>query len=193
MVQNPATRWVGLGWLAAGFAGYALYRRRYVKAPFTETLKAPAAFGPALALEYRRILVPVVPGQSSDDALDVACRLAAERGATILALTVIEVPLGLAYADVPDEEEQAANRELDEARAIGESYGVTVLPRLRRSRNAGQAIVEEARIRNAEIIVLGAPAKALGRRKRAVFGNTVDFVLRNAPCRVMVATGRQAA
>ncbi len=193
VVQNPATRWVGLGWLAAGFAGYALYRRRYVKAPFTETLKAPAAFGPALALEYRRILVPVVPGQSSDDALDVACRLAAERGATILALTVIEVPLGLAYADVPDEEEQAANRELDEARAIGESYGVTVLPRLRRSRNAGQAIVEEARIRNAEIIVLGAPAKALGRRKRAVFGNTVDFVLRNAPCRVMVATGRQAA
>ena len=190
VVQNPATRWVGLGWLAVGFAGYALYRRRYVQASLTATLKAPAAFGPALALEYRRILVPVISGQPSDDALDVACRLSAERGATILALTVIEVPLGLAYADVPEDEERAANRELDEARAIGESYGVTVLPRLRRSRSAGHAIVDEARIRNAEIIVLGAPAKQLGRRKRAVFGGTVDFVLRNAPCRVMVATDR---
>jgi len=193
VVQNPATRWAGLGWLALGFVGYALYRRRYVQAPLTETVKAPAAFGPALALEYRRILVPVIAGQASDDALDVACRLAAERRATILALTVIEVPLGLAYEDVPEEDERAANRELDEARAIGESYGVTVLPRLRRSRNAGRAIVDEARIRNAEIIVLGAPAKELGRRKRAVFGSTVDYVLRNAPCRVMVASGRSAA
>ena len=41
-------------------------------------MKAPPALGPALALEYRRLLVPVVPGQASDDAMDVACSLAAD-------------------------------------------------------------------------------------------------------------------
>ena len=53
----------------------------------------PPAFGPALALEYRRLLVPVVTRQPSDHALDVACSLAAERGARLVALNVLEVAL----------------------------------------------------------------------------------------------------
>ena len=76
VVQNPPTRWVGLGWLAFGLVGYAVYRRRVVRPASRETVKAPPAFGPALALEYRRLLVPVVGGQPSDAAIDVACRLA---------------------------------------------------------------------------------------------------------------------
>jgi basic amino acid/polyamine antiporter, APA family len=193
VVEEEATRWAGLGWLALGFAGYVVYRRRFVERPLTETVRLPPAFGPALALEYRNLLVPVLPGQASDDALDVACSLAAERGASIAAVYVIEVPLELPLnVELPDEE-ALANRELDEARAIGESYGVRVLPRLVRGRSAGAAIVEEAERRGTEIIVIGAPRKDLGRRKRAVFGGTVDYVLKNAPCRVMVTASQEAA
>ena len=144
LVQNPLTRWVGLGWIVPGFVGYAIYRRCWVRAPLTETLKAPPAFGAALALEYRRIVVPIVPGRPSDDALDVACRLAAERGARVVALTVIEVPLELPLdAELPDEERRA-NDELDEAVAIGETYGVRVVARLVRGRSASTEIVREA-------------------------------------------------
>jgi APA family basic amino acid/polyamine antiporter len=190
VVQNPATRWTGLAWLALGFAFYAVYRRRVVGASLTETVHAAAAYGPALALEYRRVLVPVVPGQPSDDALDVACRIAAERGSRITAVTVLEVPFHLSLrAELPYEEERA-DRELDEAVAIGESYGVSVTPRLLRDRSAGRAIVDEAVRRGAEIIVIGAPRRG---RRRALFGRTVDYVLKNAPCRVMVASGREAA
>ena len=186
VVQTPDTRIAGLGWLAAGFLSYFVYRRWVVRAPMSETVKAPAAFGPALALEYRRLLVPVLPGRASDEALDVACGLASERGSAIAALTVLEIPLELPLgADLP-EEEALANRELDEARAIGDSYGIRVLPRLVRGRSAGQAIVAEAEQRGSEIIVIGAPRKEIGRRKRAVFGDTVDYVLKHAPCRVMV-------
>ena len=87
-------------------------------------VKAPPAFGAALALEYRRIVVPIVPGRPSDDALDVACRLAAERGARVVALTVIEVPLELPLdADLP-EEERLANDELDATiEGIRDRYG----------------------------------------------------------------------
>jgi nucleotide-binding universal stress UspA family protein len=70
---------------------------------------------------------------------------------------------------------------------------VRVLDRLVRAHNAGQAIVDEAERRNAEIIVLGSPRKQLTARQRAVFGRTVDYVLRHAPCRVMITASPDAA
>jgi len=191
LAQNPTTRWVGLGWLAAGLLSYVVYRTRFVRSSVRATVKLPPAVGPALALEYRRLLVPIVPGQPTDEAFDVAASLAAERGAQIAAVHVIEVQLDLPLnAWLPDRVAQA-DRELDEAQRIGDSYGVTVIPRLIRARSAGPAIVEEARRRGTEIIVIGAARNELTRARRAVFGRTVDYVLRQAPCRVMVtaATG----
>jgi APA family basic amino acid/polyamine antiporter len=186
--QDAPTRYAGLGWLAAGFVFYYVYRRR-LGLPLRETVLAPLQFGPAVALEYRTILVPIVSGSESHEALDLAARLAAERGATIVALRVMVVPLELPIdADMHDEEDDA-DRLLDEARIAAESYGVRTVTRLVRARQAGRAIVDEARRRRAEIVVLGAPR---GRHK-AIFGKTVDYVLKHAPCRVMVAAGKKAA
>ena len=193
VAQNPTTRWVGLGWLVVGLVGYAVYRRRVVKATLRETTKAPPAFGAALALAYRRILVPIVPGRPSDDALDMACRLATERGARVVAFTVLEVPLGLPLDVALPDEERIANDELDEAIAIGDTYGVRVVGRLVRGRSASAEIVREAERRGTEIIVLGSPRKSLVSRRRGVFGTTVDRVMRRAPCRVMVTAVREAA
>jgi nucleotide-binding universal stress UspA family protein len=111
--------------------------------------------------------------------------LAAERGARVIALSVLEVPRELPLDAELHEEEGRANAELDEAVAFGDTYGVKVIGRLVRGRSASREIVREAERRNAEIIVLGSPRKSLTRR-RGVFGSTVDRVMRNAPCRVMV-------
>jgi APA family basic amino acid/polyamine antiporter len=144
----------------------------------------------AQALEYRNIIVPVASGYPSDEAMDVACRLAADRGSTIVAMTVIEVPLELPLDAYLPELVSEAHEQLDEARAIGESYGVDVIARLVRARNAGRAIVDEADRRRSEIVVMGGPRRRrLAAGKRAIFGDTVDFVLKQAPCRVMVAAG----
>jgi len=186
VVQNPSARWAGLGWMLLGLVGYVVYRRRWVEASVREIVKAPPAMGPALALEYRRLLVPVVPGQPSDAAMDVACRLAAERGSRIVALSVLEVPLDRPLTADLREAEAEANRELDEALAIGDSYGVRVLTRMERAHAAGPAIVAEADARDAEIVVLGSPRRALTASQAAVFGKTVDYVLKNAGCRVLV-------
>ena len=193
VIQTPDTRIAGLGWLAAGFLTYFVYRRFVVREPMSATVKAPVAFGPALALEYRRLLVPVLPGRASDEALDIAAGLAAERGAQITAVSVVEVPLDLPLSAELTAEEEIANRELDEARAIGESYGVTVITRLVRARNAGPAIVREAERRDSEIVVIGAPRRDASSRKRAIFGRTVDHVLKHAPCRVLVTAVKDAA
>jgi APA family basic amino acid/polyamine antiporter len=194
VIQTPSIRYAGLGWLVVGFAFYVFYRRRIVHAPLGETIRAPVEFGPAAVLEFRSILVPIAPGYASDEAMDVACRLAAERRASIVAFTAIEVPLDLPLdAELP-EDVRDANQQLDEARAIGDSYGVNVIGRIARTRNIGRAIVDEAIRRNSEIIVMAGPRRVrLQRGRRQIFGDAVDFVLRHAPCRVMVATPRERA
>jgi APA family basic amino acid/polyamine antiporter len=193
VVQEDATRWAGLGWLAAGFVAYAVYRRR-LHIPLSETVRAPIPIGPAVALEYRNVLVPIVHRRESEEAVDLACRLATERGATIAAVTVLEIPMELPIdAPLPDELEFKAHDLLDEARAIGDAYGVDVVGRLVRARRAGRGIVDEAQLRNSEIIVMGSPRRDLRRSSGKIFGDTVDFVLKNAPCRVMVAAAPRAA
>jgi basic amino acid/polyamine antiporter, APA family len=194
VVESPSTRYAGLGWLILGFCIYAFYRRRVVHAPLTETVRAPVVIGPAVALEYRNVLVPVVWRRESEAAVDLACRLATERRASIVAFTVVEIPLELPL-DAPLDEAtlERADMLLDEARAIGDAYGVTVIGRLVRARRAGREIVEEAERRNSEIIVMGSPRRDRDRRRGRIFGGTVDFVLKNAPCRVMVAAAPRAA
>ena len=108
-------------------------------------------------------------------------------------MTVLEIPLDLPLSAELPEEEALANRELDEARAIGDSYGISVIPRLVRGRNAGAEIVREAERRGLGDHRHRCAAKDFGRRKRAVFGHTVDYVLKNAPCRVMVTAINEAA
>jgi nucleotide-binding universal stress UspA family protein len=101
------------------------------------------------------------------------------------------VPLELSLdAELPEAEAEADDA-LDSAVAIGELYGVNVIGRLIRARSPGRAIVREAERRQTEIIVLGAPRTA--RPRRELFSETVDFILKNAPCRVMVAAGKKAA
>jgi len=193
VVQSPATRYAGLGWLVLGVVVYVVYRRWVLHVPLAETVRAPAILGPALALEYRNVLVPLVEGDQAREAMHVAARLAAERGATIVAMRIIVVPLDLPLiADLP-EQEALADRLLDTAHDIGDLYGVRVVERFVRARSAGSAIVDEAAGRNTEIIVMGAPRLPHRTRTSAIFGKTVDYVLRNAPCRVMIGAAGAAA
>jgi nucleotide-binding universal stress UspA family protein len=75
----------------------------------------------------------------------------------------------------------AAEDQLGHAQTVGDSYGVRVLGRVVRGRDAGSAIVEEADARNVELVVLGARR---GRRK--AFRGTVETVLKRSPRRVLV-------
>jgi APA family basic amino acid/polyamine antiporter len=104
-------------------------------------------------------------------------------------LRVIVVPLELPLDADLSEQLAEADRMLDEYRAIAAPYGVRAVERVVRARHAGRAIVNEAERRGSEIIVLGAPRG----RHRAIFGHTVDYVLKHAPSRVLVAAGRRAA
>jgi APA family basic amino acid/polyamine antiporter len=188
VIQRSSIRYAGLGWLLAGLIFYLVYRRR-LNVPLRTTMRAPVPLGAALALEYRSILVPIVAGDESREAVELAARLATERAGRIVLLRVIVVPLELPLDADLTEQLADAHRLLDQARAIAGPYGVRVVERVVRARNAGRAIIEEAELRGSEIIVLGA-RRGL---HKTIFGGTVDFVLKQSPSRVMVATGRRAA
>ena len=134
--------------------------------------------------------MPVVDGPGSQKAVDVGCRLAAEHGASIVALAVIEIPPLLPLDAHMTEEEAEARQVLAGASAIGDSYGVTVSGRIVRAREASAAIVEQVGTCAIELIVIGAPR---ARRRHAVFGKTIEHVLKQVPCRVMVVAAPEAA
>jgi nucleotide-binding universal stress UspA family protein len=142
--------------------------------------------GPAVEVEYRSILLPLTAHRVTDEMTATALQLAAESGTKLVALYPIQVPMNLPLSAPMGEESRRAERELSEATALGREYGVYVIPRIVRTRNIGQAIVDEARRRRSEIIVLGAEQRKRGGER--MFGRVIDYVLRNADCRVMVGT-----
>ena len=190
VVQTPATRYAGLGWLVLGFAAYFVYRRYVVHEPARRTVRAPAqVIGPALDVQFRTIVVPVLRTPESEEALVAAARLAARRGARVALVHSLEVPLDRPLDVALPEQEEEAHQLLDDAQALVESYGVRALTRLVRDRDAASAIVREAEQRNAELIVVGARR----RRRGQLLGRTASQVLRLAPCRVLLTAGPRPA
>jgi APA family basic amino acid/polyamine antiporter len=177
---------VGLIWLAIGMGVCVLYLRSQ-HLPLTETVIAERlSTGPAVEVEYRSIILPLTAHRVTDEMTATALRLAAESGTKLVALYPIPVPMNLPLSAPMDEAVERAEQELSEAAALGRQYGVAVIPRIVRTRNVGQAIVDEASRRRAEIIVLGAEQRKRGGER--MFGKVIDYVLRNADCRVMVGT-----
>ena len=84
------------------------------------------------------------------------------------------------------EEEEDAERLLDRAEAVGDSYGVLVSPRVIHTREAAGAIAEEARKLGTELIVIGGSRNHRRSAVAPIFDTTIQDVLRKAPCRVMV-------
>jgi len=183
LATHPATRYAGPAWLALGLALYVGVRRSHGER-LTERVVAPDEQVFADVPRFRRILVPMKTGIIGEEMAATAAKLAREHGAELEALHVIEVPLDRALdAPMGDREEQAAAA-LAEARQLGQELGVQVVGTTLRARSIGGAIVARARETGADLIVLGSSPR--WRRQSRFFSPTVDYVLRRAPCEVLI-------
>ena len=134
--------------------------------------------------EFSSILVPMKLGEIGEEMVATAVKLAQESGSEVEALYVIAVPMELPLdADLIEQEERAA-ASLAEAQLLGADHGVRVKGQTIRARSIGEAIVDEARDRGADLIVLGSSPR--WRRQSRFFSPTVEHVLRKAPCEVLV-------
>jgi basic amino acid/polyamine antiporter, APA family len=184
-------RYIGFAWLLVGLTVYVFYRKRN-NLSLTQTVTlGEEKLLEFEGIEYRNILVPVIGDRFSTEAMVMALQLAAEREASVEALYVLELPMNLPLdAQVP-ELRREASEVLEDMRAMADEYGVELIPKIIPARQAGRAIVEEAKRRKSEVIIIGVERKRrLGER---LFGRTVEYVLKNAPCRVVVVTSEKAA
>lgn len=131
---------------------------------------------------YRRIVVPIAGDDDSESGVALAAQLAPERGATITAVFVIEVPAELPLDAHMLAEEAAARAALEQAHAIAASRGVRLVERVCRARARGEAIVAAAEEAGADLIVM----RAAPHGRKRLFGHTADYVLRHAGCRVLI-------
>jgi basic amino acid/polyamine antiporter, APA family len=206
IVLHEEARWVGLGWMGFGVVLYVVYRSTQEKSLFRRVTVPEAALREErMDTEYGSILVPLLNTPLDDDIVQTAGRLAGEGaddddtgGAVIEALWVFEIPLSLPLdAALPEQRLQEAREKLARAKRVGEEYqGVEVATATVRARRAGQAIVDEARRRGVEAIVLAAEEASrvrggllLGGRGGPLddyVGDVTRYVVGKAPCRVIL-------
>jgi basic amino acid/polyamine antiporter, APA family len=208
VATHEGARWVGTAWLAGGLTLYVVYRTSEGKSIFRRvTVPEEALRRERREAEYGSILVPLMGTPLDDDIVQTAGRLAAEedaeafeedKGATIEALWIFEVPMSLPIdAALPEAQLKQARAALARAKAVGEEYeGVEVATATVRARRAGQAIVDEARRRGVQAVVLAAeePSKIRGGALLGGRGGPLDnfvgdvtkYVLAKAPCQVIL-------
>jgi len=183
LATHPGARYAGPVWLGVGLVIYIVVRKSRGEGLLERVVSADEHRGLAEA-EFSRILVPMKLGDIGEEMIATAVKLAEERGASVEALHVIRVPLELPLdAELIDEEERA-EASLAEAKLLGADHGVTVEGRTVRARSIGQAIVQEAQERGADLIVLGSAPR--WRRQSRFFSPTVDYVLKKAPSEVLI-------
>jgi basic amino acid/polyamine antiporter, APA family len=207
VVHEPA-RYVGLGWMAVGLALYVIYRRADETSLLRRVTVAPQVLRAEQPQErdYGSVLVPLFGTDLDDDIVQTAALLvsseqtdeAAIDEATIEAVWMFVIPMSLPLdARLPEAQIKHARQVLARAKAVGEEYnGVQVATATVRTRRAGYAIVDEARRRGVEAIVLGAEEPStirgggrLGGRGGSLegyVGDVTKYVVRKATCRVIV-------
>lgn len=209
VILHEGARYVGIGWMAIGLLIYVAYRKSEDKPLYKRVTIPQKALQQRerAEIEFGSILVPLMGTGLDDDIVQTAGRLASdhatddaeEGGATIEALWIFEVPMALPIdARLPDAQLEKARAALRRAKAVGEEYdGVEVATATVRARRAGQAIVEEAKRRGVEAIVLAAeePTRVRGGallgglgggRNEAFVGEITRYVITKAPCRVII-------
>jgi APA family basic amino acid/polyamine antiporter len=209
LAYHTTARWVGIGWMIFGLLFYVVYRKAFEGTTLTRRVSVPehALTKQVPEVEFRNILVPVFGTKFDDDIVGTAGRLAAaeqeqsdggEAESRLDVVYVIEVPLTLPLdAKLPQEREDEAQRALARAREVGEEYeDVGVTTEVIRARKVGAGILEAARRHGAEAIVIGGepPTKirggamigGIGGAKPDEIGAATEYVLKKAPCRVLL-------
>lgn len=134
-------------------------------------------------MAYQRILVPIGGTTVDPDLIRLAVTLAKPGKAEILAVHVIEVRWNLPLDAVLEPELDSGEELLAQAARVAEQAGSELQTELLQAREAAAAIIDTARERGADLVLIGMPyRKRLG---RTYVSRTVQEVYLGAPCAVL--------
>jgi len=136
-------------------------------------------------MEFRNILVPIAGIDTGDeDAIRLACRLAKKDKGKIWAVYVVTVKRTLPLEAEIETEIRKAEDVLDHMETVAEEQDYNIETDVIQAREAGPAIIDEAVERGVDLILIGIEYKR--RFGQFSLGSVVPYVLKDAPCRVML-------
>jgi nucleotide-binding universal stress UspA family protein len=134
---------------------------------------------------FRRAVLGLTGAASDERMIRIACQLAKPFKSELIGVHVVEIDWTLPLdADIAGRNEDV-QRVLDMAESTAEDAGYTLTPVLLQARDVGAAIVDEASERSADLLMLGLAYRTRFGGDFAI-GQTIPYVLKNAPCAVWV-------
>jgi Kef-type K+ transport system membrane component KefB len=150
-----------------------------------------ARLAPEATPRFRRILVPAVGTRPGRAAQEIAYGVAKRHDARVLLAHVVTTPsigraLGYGYDGTHSPRSDAAERVVEEARALANEMGVRVEPVIRSGVSAAEEILTLARESHVDLLVLAANLRQF--TGRPFLGHGVEYLLEEAEATVVVVT-----
>lgn len=138
----------------------------------------------------KNIMVAISGGELDEELMEVSCNLAKKQKARLYLVYIIEVPRTLPLDANLTKETGRGEEALGRAETWAEKTGCRVETEILQSRQAGATLVDEAIEREVDLLILGAPYRT-GISGDFDLGHTATYVVKNAPCQVMIWRGKK--
>jgi amino acid transporter/nucleotide-binding universal stress UspA family protein len=135
-----------------------------------------------------RVLVPLANPDHEKDLITLASAVAKQRGGTVVATHIVQVPDQTPLESARATEREGAQRLLESAREDAETFGVNVETHTVLSHRSFEEIFDAARTYNADMVVMGWGPDAHGSPGRAE--SAVDEIAHSLPCDIVVMKDR---
>ncbi|XVH33484.1 amino acid permease (plasmid) [Haloferacaceae archaeon DSL9] len=180
---SPLAWYIAIGWILAGVGVFTVYSRGRIRE--TEIRREMRVISEERATRERpyQVLVPIANPETAERLVRMGSTIARRNNGELLLTTVVTVP-----PQTPIEEGSELVEDQRELLADAAAFAPDDVPVHRTvtiGRRVGRSIVNIARQRDSDLVVLG----WRGQRKRLsdyVLGSTIDVVVDEAPCDVVV-------
>jgi nucleotide-binding universal stress UspA family protein len=135
-------------------------------------------------MKFLRMLVPISGDEVDKEVIELACKMAKEVKGKVYVVYIIQVKRSLPLDAELEPETRKAEEVLGRAEECADEQDYEIETDLLQTREVGPAIIDEVMERSADLILMGMSYhKRFGQFD---LGDTIPYVLKNAPCRVLL-------
>ncbi len=175
---EPQAWFIAIGWIVLGFGVHYLYQKKEVVAGVTRVVSSVL---PGARPRYR-ILVPIDDFERTE-LVDFASLVAQVEDGQLVLLHVVEVPETLPIDAIDRLYLSEVRWSMGRLRRRAEEAGVDVTARVEVSHRVYDAILDNIKDEDIDLLVAGWKG---GTRRGRILGSTVDRLVQEAPCDVVV-------
>jgi nucleotide-binding universal stress UspA family protein len=178
---QPMAWFISLGWIAIGLVIYLTYTSHEEVAEVPS--EALIVHEEVLAVKEYSVLLPVANERQAHRLTILGSAIAKEKDGEVLALHVVRLPVQLSLNEARHflaQGKPLMDAAIEEAR----TFDVPVHTMIRVGRRVDSAILDTARERDSNLIILGWPGYT--QSHNVAFGNIIDLLAKNPPCDIAV-------